>query len=187
MKAVIDMLSFKIDDELTLRIMNERDAYGAFKEVDASRDYLATWLPWVNYTHSAEDYKKFIQFTRDEFAKENSFHFGIYNKKTFIGGFSLNKVNRTDNKVEFGYWLGKSHQKRGIVSRVVSTMTDFVFNEWDVHRIEIHVCELNEPSRKVPERLGFSKEAVLCDAMRLDGRYHNLLIYGKLNPNHVNL
>lgn len=66
-------------------------------------------------------------------------------------------------------------------------MTDFVFKEWDVHRIEIHVCELNEPSRKVPERLGFSKEAVLCDAMRLDGRYHNLLIYGKLNPNHVNL
>lgn len=181
------MLSYKVDETLELRIMSERDAVAAFKEVDASRDYLSEWLPWVDLTHSAEDYKKFIQFTRDEFASENSYHFGLYEDGQFIGGFSFNKINKSDNKVEIGYWLGKAHQKKGVISRCVEHMTDYLFNEWDVHRIEIHVAELNEPSRKVPERLGFKQDGMLRDAMRLNGRYHNLLIYGKLNPKHVNL
>lgn len=181
------MLSYKIDDELSLRILSEEDAFDAFKEVDASREYLATWLPWVDLTHSAADYKNFIKFTRNEFANETSYHFGIFEGKTFLGGFAFNSIDKTNNKVDLGYWLGKSHQKRGIISRCVEHMTQFLFDEWDVHRVEIHVAELNEPSRKIPERLGFNCDGVFQDAMRLDGKYHNLLIYSKLNPNHVNM
>lgn len=181
------MLSFKIDDNLELRLLESKDADAAILEIQASRDYLARWLPWVELTHSADDYRNFIKFTRDEFAKESSYHFGLFEDGCFIGGFSIIKVNRNDNKVELGYWLGEGHQKRGIITRTVEAVTDFVFKEWDVHRIEIHVADVNTPSRKVPERLGFEIDGVMRESMRHNGKYYDMVIYSKLNPSHRKL
>lgn len=178
------MLSFQVDDELSLRIMDSADADAAIMEIQSSRDYLARWLPWVELTHTADDYRKFIQFTRDEFAKESSYHFGIFEDGCFIGGFSINKFDKNDNKVELGYWLGKTHQKRGIITRTVEAVTDFLFKEWDVHRIEIHVAEVNIASRKIPERLGFELDGVMRESMRHNGTYYDMMIYSKLNPLH---
>lgn len=183
-KMVMHMLSFNIDDSLELRIMDSNDAEAAIMEIEQSRDYLARWLPWVELTHTADDYRNFIRFTRDEFANESSYHFGIFDDGCFIGGFSINKFNRNDNKVELGYWLGKRHQKQGIITRTVEAVTDFLFKKWDVHRIEIHVATLNEASKKVPERLGFEIDGVMRESMRHNGKYFDMVIYSKLNPLH---
>lgn len=178
------MLSFRIDDQLELKLMELSDAQEAYSVVDFSRDFIGEWLPWVEKTTSMEDYREFIKFARSEFANETSYHFGIFEEGIFIGGYSFNKIDRTDNKVEIGYWISKSHKGKGIVSRITKRIIDFCFNEWDVHRIEIHVASTNEASKRIPERFGFHLDGVMRDGHKLFGKYYDLNIYSLLNPNH---
>lgn len=179
------MFSYNVDEVLELRIWSERDAEAAYAVIDLSRAFLGEWLPWVKETKSPEDFKGFIRFARDEFSKESSYHLGIFMNGDVVGGISFNEINTKDNKVEIGYWVSQTHSGQGIITRSVEALINVAFNDWDMHRIAIHVAGDNLASRRVPERLGFLLDGVMRDGMRLNGTYHDLCIYSKLNPTHV--
>ncbi|MCO0861653.1 hypothetical protein [Staphylococcus pasteuri] len=66
------MFGFKVNDEVTLKILETREADALFKLIDQSRAYLAEWLPLVEYTNQVEDSQKFICLL-------NNFHFWFSN------------------------------------------------------------------------------------------------------------
>ena len=55
------MFGYQINDHLKLKILEEREAEPLFKLVDNNRNYLAEFLPFVDYTKKVEDSKTFIQ------------------------------------------------------------------------------------------------------------------------------
>jgi ribosomal-protein-serine acetyltransferase len=50
-----------VDDEVYLRLHEERNAEQLFRLVDENRAYLRAWLPWVDSNTSPEDTRSFIQ------------------------------------------------------------------------------------------------------------------------------
>ncbi len=54
------------------------------------------------------------------------------------------------------------------------------FDEWNLHRIEIHCAPANHRSRAIPERLGFREEATLRETELVGGRYLDSVVYGLL-------
>jgi len=52
----------QIDEQLSLHLARPELAAPIFEVVDAQRNYLRQWLPWVDATQSVEDSRQFLSW-----------------------------------------------------------------------------------------------------------------------------
>ncbi len=83
---------------------------------------------------------------------------------------------------EVGYWLGEDYWGRGIATRAVKTLTDFVFANFDTIRIYAGIFEYNEASARVLEKAGYHLEARLKQNVTKEGTTYDELIYAIYRP-----
>lgn len=82
---------------------------------------------------------------------------------------------------EIGYWIGAPYRGRGIGTRAIRLIADWVFaNHADVHRLEAKVFAWNPASARVLEHAGFQYEGRRRAAAFKDGEFTDDLIYGRL-------
>ena len=55
------MFVHKIDEEISLKLIELGDGDEIFELINNSRDYLREWLPWLDNTTKLEDTKEFIK------------------------------------------------------------------------------------------------------------------------------
>ena len=78
-----------------------------------------------------------------------------------IGNLGLMNLNWTSRKVEIGVVIGeKEYWSKGYGSEAISLVLSFLFEEWDVNRVELFVDSRNERAIRCYERCGFRKEGV---------------------------
>lgn len=86
-------------------------------------------------------------------------HFALARESEAIGsiGFRLqDDVYR--GTAELGYWLSEDYWGRGIATRAVRAMTDWIFDNYPVERIQARVFETNPASCRVLEKAGYTYE-----------------------------
>jgi ribosomal-protein-serine acetyltransferase len=174
------MFEKKIQEGVYLRLMEERHAPQIFAAVDRERTYLREWLPWVDATKEIEHTLNFIKVSLQQFASNEGFAAGIWRGGEFIGSIGTHKIDWLYRKVEIGYWIAQKYQGLGIVTAACRAVVDHAFEEWDLHRVEIHCATSNEKSCAIPKRLGFRLEGVMREAQLLDGNYLDINVYGTL-------
>jgi ribosomal-protein-alanine N-acetyltransferase len=76
-----------------------------------------------------------------------------------------------------GYWIGQASAGRGIIPTAVALVTDHVFRELRLHRVEIAMRPENLPSRRVAEKLGFRYEGERSAFLHIDGEWRDHLVY----------
>ncbi|TCS94751.1 GNAT family N-acetyltransferase [Hazenella coriacea] len=172
------MFSYFIDDELSLVLLQKKDAPVIYQLIDKNRSHLREWLPWVDSTKSVEDSVTVIQMWLQSFANEDGFSTGISYKGEIVGIIGFHKICQRNRSSSIGYWLSKDAQGKGIMTRACRALIEIGFREYDLHRIEIRCGEENHKSRLIPERLGFKQEGIIKDGEWLYNRFHNLVIYG---------
>jgi ribosomal-protein-serine acetyltransferase len=104
------MFVYKIDEEISLKLVELKDAKKVFELTDNSREYLREWLPWLNMTTSVEDTKGFIKSCLKSYAENKSITTFILFKGEIVGTASYNKIDWTNKIGYIGYWLGKDYQ-----------------------------------------------------------------------------
>jgi RimJ/RimL family protein N-acetyltransferase len=85
-----------------------------------------------------------------------------------VGGTSLSNYDPFRDRVEVGYWLFPAGRGRGIATRVVRALAAHAFYV-GLLRVEAVVRPANEPSIRVLERAGFTREGVLRSLLRHQG------------------
>lgn len=170
-----------IDEEIELKILEDRHAEEDYLLIDKNRNYLRQWLPWLDNTTSIEDVNKFIKSCLQQFANNEGFTVGIWYKGDFAGVIGYHEVNWSHKKVSIGYWLGYEFTGLGIMTRVCKAMVDYAFSELGLHRVEIRCAEDNVKSRAIPERLGFKNEGILREAEWLYDHYVSHVVYSILD------
>lgn len=80
---------------------------------------------------------------------------------------------------EIGYWLGEEHWGKGIATRAVELLSEWIFHFTDIHRLYAGVMEPNSASAKVLEKAGYSLECVIRDGVFKNGRFVNELLYSR--------
>lgn len=81
---------------------------------------------------------------------------------------------------ELGYWLGRAHWGRGLMTRIVSVYAPWAMAALGVSRLQATVLDFNEASARVLLANGFSEEGVLRGAVCKRGRVHDLRVFGRL-------
>jgi RimJ/RimL family protein N-acetyltransferase len=68
----------------------------------------------------------------------------------------------------------------GLGGDALQTTVDACFASWNVHRVWLQVEAFNDRAQRLYRRCGFTHEATLREATFLDGRFHDVLVFGRL-------
>ena len=81
---------------------------------------------------------------------------------------------------EIGYELSPSHWGRGIMTEAIGAVLGYGFGPMGLHRVEANIDPDNHGSRRVLEKLGFTREALLRENWYYNGKFLHSAIYGLL-------
>lgn len=81
---------------------------------------------------------------------------------------------------ELGYWLTEQLWGKGLMTRVVKAFCEFVFDNYDIHRIDAEVFADNVASRRVLEKVGFALEGVCRQKVYKDNLFVDEATYALL-------
>jgi RimJ/RimL family protein N-acetyltransferase len=79
--------------------------------------------------------------------------------------------------VEIGYWLGEAYWGRGIITAALRTMSNHIFQNFDVCRIFCTVFETNPASIRALEKAGYEFEGRLRKAVTKNGETLDALMF----------
>lgn len=96
-----------------------------------------------------------------------------------IGAIGLHaKPDLWRRNMELGYWLGKEHHGKGIMTEAIRQMVQLGFETFpEVTRIYASPFGRNIPSQKVLEKAGFVLEAKFIGTLVKNGQVEDELIY----------
>ena len=166
---------------IDLRLLERRDAEPIFAAVERDREYLRQWLPWVDRTESAQHVRAFIEeVVIPQWSDNRGPQCGIWVDGELAGSVGCHPIDWANRLCSIGYWVESRRQGQGIVSRSVSTMLNYLFEEECLHRVVIQCATGNVRSCAIPLRLGFVQEGVLREAELVGGRWLDLVTWGML-------
>ncbi|MFD0824750.1 GNAT family N-acetyltransferase [Neobacillus sp. M.A.Huq-85] len=174
------MIIQKINDDLSLKLIELRDGERIFELTNKSRDYLREWLPWLDTTTKLEDTIGFIEICLKGFAENKSLNAVILFNEEIVGVAGYNQINWLNKTAYIGYWLGEEFQGNGIMTEVAKALTSYAFNEFNLNKVEIRAAEGNRKSRSIPERLNYVNEGCIRQAEWLYDHYVDHVVYGIL-------
>lgn len=176
------MFEYTIDEEVSLRMLTERDAEEFYLLTMASKEHLQQWLGWLNQIQTIEDTIRHIQGSLQTFIALGGLptSFAVIYRGKIAGTISFNKISELHRMGSIGYWIGESYSGKGIMSRAFQGMLTYGFETLRLNRIEVRVAEGNKKSRAIPERFSFTEEGRLRQAEWLYDHYVDHVVYGLL-------
>ena len=172
------MLSPRLD-ALGVRPLEAADAPELYALIEANREHLARWMPWAA-GQDLEGTERFIAEAEEQLARDDGFQARIAPEGRIVGVAGFHSIDWINRNTSLGYWLAAGAQGRGTMTTVVRALLDHAFQQWELHRVEIHCAPANRRSRAIPERLGFREEALLRETELVGGRYLDSVVYGLL-------
>jgi len=104
------------------------------------------------------------------------------NSNCIVGATSIGNISSRDKRAEIGWtWLGRKAQGTGINGRVKMLLTDYLFEECGIERVELKTDVLNLAARKALEKIGFQEEGVLrSHTQMIHDRRRDTIFYSML-------
>lgn len=130
------------------------------------------------YPYTRADAELFLDAA---WAQQPESDFAIASRREVIGGIGYHRQSDVHRlTAEIGYWLGEPFWGRGIATRAVHALTEYVFVTTPLVRLYAHVFEWNPASARVLEKCGYRLEGRLRHSVLKDGRIIDQLIYGRV-------
>lgn len=176
-------MKIEVNKDVYMETLTLNNAEEIFGFVEANRDYLKKWLPWVVEADSVEIIEGIIESWNKSYESGTDLAMGVFKNNKYIGNIGLYDMKRSNNSGMIGYWLDESEQGNGIITSCVKALTDYGFNALSLNRIYIYCADKNFKSRAVPERLGFTLEGFMQDGELIYDEYFDLAVYGMVKRN----
>ena len=89
-----------------------------------------------------------------------------------IGNLGLMNINWVARKIEVGIVIGeKKYWSQGYGTEAILLMLEFLFEEWDVNRVELFTDATNSRAIRCYEKCGFKAEGVMRQNRFKRGKY----------------
>ncbi len=98
----------------------------------------------------------------------------------FVGAVNVFALDWHSRRGEMGIWLSQPARGRGLASAALALMLDWVFDSFELERVEMTTIPDNEQLPRLAARLGFVREGVLRARNLERGRRVDIIFYGLL-------
>ena len=102
-----------------------------------------------------------------------------------MGRIGIYRIDRANKIGEFGYWLSKDYQGKGIITKSCQALIQLAFSSLDLNRIELKCATNNQKSNQIAVKLNFTLEAILRDAEYLHEKFIDLNLYSLLKKEYI--
>jgi RimJ/RimL family protein N-acetyltransferase len=122
-------------------------------------------LLYVPYPYSANDAAEWVgRVLKRQEEERQSFWVIREPSGLLIGGIGLQGEKPFgQDDVELGYWLARDYWGKGIMSNVVTVLTDKCLDEWHFRAVTITIFAFNQASGKVALNAGFTRVAFISN------------------------
>jgi RimJ/RimL family protein N-acetyltransferase len=150
-------------ERLVIRCWNPDDAPLLKAAVDRNVEHLLRYMGWIAHEPTTVEAKfELLRQFRGKFDLDQDYTYGIFNKAEtqVLGGTGLHRRGGGE-ALEIGYWIDKDHVGKGLATEVAAKLTEVALCLNGVDRVEIRHEPSNLASSRVPEKLGYTREALL--------------------------
>ncbi len=172
-------------DRVRLRTPQMGD-YPAWAELRASsRDFLVPWEPlWAPDELSRASFRRRIRHYMRDLREDMGYALFVFDAGTsdLVGGLTLCNVRRgVTQSCTLGYWVGAEFAGRGYMTAAVRAVVPFVFDSLELHRLEAACLPENTASTRLLERVGFKREGLARQYLRINGVWQDHVLYALLD------
>lgn len=178
------MTSIRIDTpRLIIRSPTIEDAPAINAAIHASAASLQVWMPWATPLPTLEQTRDNLAEAIAKTDRDEEFRLLLCSHDgALVGSSGLHAIDWRIPKGEIGYWIADGATGKGYATEATAAIADFAFATMGLRRIEIIVSDGNPRSWRIPEKLGFEREAILrCHRVNPDGRVDHTRIYARIN------
>ncbi|MDH3499433.1 MAG: GNAT family N-acetyltransferase [Acidimicrobiia bacterium] len=170
-------------ERFVLRPFRRRDAEPLHEAVAASLSELNPWLPWAHEHYSRLDAVNYIKDSARSWREGHAFDFairGLDDPDLHLGNVSVWYLSRGFRSGEVGYWVRTDIAGTGVASEVARRVLRIGFEELGLHRVILRIAIGNRASERVAEKLGFTREGVLREEIKVRGTWLDHSVWGLL-------
>lgn len=171
-------------ERFTLRPFRRRDVEPLYSAVMESFPELHQWLPWAHKRYSRFDAMNFVKDSAKSWREGRAYDLAVRSHgfpDDHIGNMSIWFTSRAFRVGEVGYWVTSGLTEDGVATECARRVLEIGFDELKMHRIVLRIAVGNRPSERVAEKLGFTKEGVLREELKVRGEWLDHSIWGLLD------
>jgi len=170
-------------DRLLLRPFDRRDPLSLVEAVRVSLPELSLWLPWAHPTYGRSDAQAYVRESMRSWKEGKAFDFAIRaldEPRRHLGNISVWFISRSFRTGEIGYWIRSDETGKGLATEATRKALEIAFDELRLHRVILRIAIGNRPSERVAEKLGFTREGVLREEIKIRGTWLDHSVWGML-------
>ncbi|NLJ57968.1 MAG: GNAT family N-acetyltransferase [Tissierellia bacterium] len=166
-------------ERLYLRIIKSNYAREVLDYYKRNHNFLKEWEPKRPKDFYTLGYQKSqLNYEYNMFKKRQDVRFWIFKKenKKIIGNIGLSNIIMGNFKSCFmSYKLDKDEVNKGYMTEAIKEVVRIMFDDYNLHRIEVNVVPRNERSLKVMRKLNFEEEGYSKRYLEINGKWEDHL------------
>ena len=174
----------RLTERFLLRPFRRRDIDSLYRAVCASKAELAEYLPWATVAYTRATAASFVRDSIHSWREARAYDFTIRRPAEpgrHIGNISIWHVSRPFRSGEIGYWIRTDETGLGIATEVARLALKIGFEDLDMHRMVLRIALGNASSERIAGKLGFVREGVLREEIRVGNRWLDHSLWGLLD------
>lgn len=165
-------------NDVTVRIVRPRDARVLQNELLVNRAWLSPWEATLPGGTTSSDMRGAVRRQLQLYREGLTYPFVIEYAGEVVGQLTVWGVQRGSlRSATIGYWVAERVAGRGVTPTAVALVTDMMFSEVGLHRIEICMRPENAASIRVARKLGFRYEGYRPRYIHIDGDWRDHLAF----------
>ncbi len=170
--------SLKVNQEIELRVMTSDQVDALWAVCYDNQEHLQQRLPWV--ARSPGEMLAYVKRMQEAYLNGERLPLTIWLSDVLVGSIALVIRDGYSRKAEITYWLAQAHTGQGVVTRAGRGLLKYGFEQLRLNRVYARCATDNPRSYAVVERLGFKREGLIRQDVRLNERYLDMYVYGLL-------
>lgn len=164
-------------EDLLLRPWQPGDAEAI---VDAYRD--PEIQHWHVRTMTAAEALAWLAHRAARWQAETGADWAVVRQGSLVGRTGFRTISLAEAQAEVAYWTVPAARGQHIAARAVRAVSDWMFAEIGLHRLELNHSSRNPASCRVAEKAGFSYEGTRRQqGWHADG-WHDMHLHARLSP-----
>jgi ribosomal-protein-alanine N-acetyltransferase len=165
-------------DAVRLRLLKMRDVKSLERLILGHRAWLRPWEATLPGAPQSFDIKAMVRGLLRQADDGWGFPFAIEVDGEIAGQLNVaNVLYGSVSNAVIGYWVSPEVAGRGVAPTAVALVTDYLFNQIGLHRVEIAIRPENLASLRVVQKLGFRFEGLKERYIHINGDWRDHYVF----------
>jgi ribosomal-protein-alanine N-acetyltransferase len=151
---------------------------------DAKRFFEILSSPRFHYfpakPKTIKEEKQFLRLNKEKQKLKSEFNFSIFFGKKHVGGIGVRIDPFRPHIGEIGFFVDEKYWNRGIASKALELLEDFIKSNLNLKRLEIRTAIENKASEKIAINAGYKREGILRHMLFVQNKWYDCYLYSSI-------